>query len=63
LKYPTRKDISIRIFDGVDPSAILYEYISVSPLENDNVYVIKWADHMISEEGVRHPILVAIATW
>lgn len=63
LKYPKSKDILVRIYDGTDPSVLLSEYAKVDPLENDNVYVIKWADHMINESGVRQPILVVIGTW
>lgn len=63
LTYPKRKDISVRIYNGTDPSILLYEYVEVNPLENDDVYVIKWADHMIGENGVRQPILVSIGTW
>lgn len=63
LNYPIERDLSIYVYDGMDSSALIYNYSMIGPMENDDVYVLSWSDNIINESGVMYPILIQVRTW
>ncbi len=63
LKYPVKKDIAVYIYDNMDFSNLNNSYEVYNATENDNVFVVSWADKRIINGGEFDDLAILIKVW
>ncbi|MCD4759707.1 hypothetical protein K8R33_02375 [archaeon] len=64
LKYPLSKDVAVYIYEPGESELRYDAYVKKEPMENDQVFVIRWFDNFINETtGRMQPILINMRVW